>query len=103
MALSELFPTLPHVACFDTAFDRSHPAVTDRFAIPDALYRQGVRRYGFHGLSYEYIAGALAERVPEISLGRVVVAHLGRVRRCCAVVDVDVDFIARSAAHIGGV
>ncbi len=66
-ALSELFPGVPHVACFDTAFHRGHPPVADRFAIPDALYREGVRRYGFHGLSYEYIAGALAERVPEIA------------------------------------
>ena len=69
-ALAELFPGLPHVACFDTAFHRGHPAVADRFAIPDALYHEGVRRYGFHGLSYEYIAGALAERMPEIAPGR---------------------------------
>jgi acetate kinase len=58
--IAHLFPTVPQVACFDTAFHRSHPAVADRFAIPDALYREGVRRYGFHGLSYEYIAGVLA-------------------------------------------
>jgi acetate kinase len=83
-ALAKLFPALPHVACFDTAFHRGHPAVADRFAIPDALYREGVRRYGFHGLSYEYIAGALAERVPEIALGRVVVAHLGSGASMCA-------------------
>ena len=85
-ALSELFPGLPHVACFDTAFHRGHPAVADRFAIPDALYREGVRRYGFHGLSYEYIAGALAERAPEIALGRIVVAHLGSGASMCALV-----------------
>ncbi len=83
-ALSRLFPDLPHVACFDTAFHRGHPPVADRFAIPDELYREGVRRYGFHGLSYEYIAGALAERVPEIALGRVVVAHLGSGASMCA-------------------
>lgn len=83
-ALSELFPGLPHVACFDTGFHRGHPPVADRFAIPDALYREGVRRYGFHGLSYEYIAGALAERVPDIALGRVVVAHLGSGASMCA-------------------
>ena len=83
-ALAQLFPGLPHVACFDTAFHRGHPAVADRFAIPDALYREGVRRYGFHGLSYEFIAGALAERVPEIALGRVVVAHLGSGASMCA-------------------
>jgi acetate kinase len=85
-ALSEQFPGLPHVACFDTAFHRGHPSVADRFAIPDALYREGVRRYGFHGLSYEYIAGALAERVPEIALGRIVVAHLGSGASMCALV-----------------
>ena len=83
-ALADLFPKLPHVACFDTAFHRGHPAVADRFAIPDALYREGVRRYGFHGLSYEYISGALAERVPEIALGRVVIAHLGSGASMCA-------------------
>jgi acetate kinase len=83
-ALSDLLPGLPHVACFDTAFHRGHPPVADRFAIPDELYREGVRRYGFHGLSYEYIAGALAERVPDIALGRVVVAHLGSGASMCA-------------------
>jgi acetate kinase len=83
-ALSAMFPTLPHVACFDTAFHRNHPAVADRFAIPDALYREGVRRYGFHGLSYEYIAGALAQRVRGIALGRIVVAHLGSGASMCA-------------------
>jgi acetate kinase len=85
-ALTALFPALPHVACFDTAFHRGHPAVADRFAVPDALYREGVRRYGFHGLSYEYIAGALAERAPEIAPGRIVVAHLGSGASMCALV-----------------
>ena len=66
------------------AFIAAIRAVADRFAIPDALYREGVRRYGFHGLSYEYIAGALAERVPDIALGRVVVAHLGSGASMCA-------------------
>jgi acetate kinase len=83
-ALAERFPKLPQVACFDTAFHRGHPAVADRFAIPDELYRQGVRRYGFHGLSYEYIAGALTEHAPGIALGRVVVAHLGSGASMCA-------------------
>jgi acetate kinase len=82
-ALQHLFPGLPHVACFDTAFHRGHPPVADRFAIPDELYREGVRRYGFHGLSYEYIAGALAARAPDIALGRVVVAHLGSGASMC--------------------
>jgi acetate kinase len=85
-AIAHRFPTLPQVACFDTAFHRGHPAVADRFAIPDALYQEGVRRYGFHGLSYEYIAGALAEVAPEIASGRVVVAHLGSGASMCALV-----------------
>jgi len=83
-ALGERFPGVLQVACFDTAFHRSHPPVADRFAIPDALYRDGVRRYGFHGLSYEYIAGALMEQAPEVALGRVVVAHLGAGASMCA-------------------
>lgn len=83
-ALAAQFPNLPQVACFDTAFHRRHPPVADRFAIPDALYQEGVRRYGFHGLSYEYIAGALAERLPAIAQGRVVVAHLGSGASMCA-------------------
>ena len=83
-ALAERYPRLPQVACFDTAFHRGHPAVADRFAIPDELYREGVRRYGFHGLSYEYIAGALAQQAPAIALRRVVVAHLGSGASMCA-------------------
>ncbi|HEX2939712.1 MAG TPA: acetate/propionate family kinase [Rhodopila sp.] len=80
------FPGVPHVACFDTAFHRGHPAVADRFAIPDDLYREGVRRYGFHGLSYAYIAGAMRTAAPEIASGRVVVAHLGSGASMCALV-----------------
>jgi acetate kinase len=85
--LRKRFPDVPQVACFDTAFHRGHPAVADRFAIPDALYREGVRRYGFHGLSYSYIAGALKTRAPEIASGRVVAAHLGSGASMCALVD----------------
>ena len=105
-ALAEQCPGLPHVACFDTAFHRSHPAVADRFAIPDALYREGVRRYGFHGLSYEYIAGALAERFPEVALGRVVIAHLGSGASMCALaggrsVDLTMGFTALDGVPMG--
>ncbi|HME25185.1 MAG TPA: acetate/propionate family kinase [Acetobacteraceae bacterium] len=105
-ASAALFPSLPHVACFDTAFHRGHPAVADRFAIPDALYREGVRRYGFHGLSYEFIAGALAERVPEIAQGRVVVAHLGAGASMCALaggrsVDSSMGFTALEGLPMG--
>jgi acetate kinase len=84
--LAERFPKLPQVACFDTAFHRGHPAVADRFAIPDELYQEGVRRYGFHGLSYEYIAGARIEQAPAIARCNVVVAHLGSGASMCALV-----------------
>ncbi|HEX2525169.1 MAG TPA: acetate/propionate family kinase [Geminicoccus sp.] len=77
-------PELPQVACFDTAFHRSHPAVADHFAVPEELYREGVRRYGFHGLSYEYIATRLPAVAPAIARGRVVVAHLGSGCSACA-------------------
>ena len=77
-------PALPQVACFDTAFHRGHPEVADRFALPDALYRDGVRRYGFHGLSYEYILGALPRVAPRLVGKRLVVAHLGSGASMCA-------------------
>jgi acetate kinase len=104
--LIERFPGVPQVACFDTAFHRDHPAVADRFAIPDALYQDGVRRYGFHGLSYEYIASALAEHEPEIALGRVVVAHLGSGASMCALagghsVDSSMGFTALDGLPMG--
>jgi len=82
--IQERFPGTLQVACFDTGFHRGHPAVADRFAIPEALYREGVRRYGFHGLSYEYIARALPRVAPEIAQGAVVVAHLGSGASMCA-------------------
>jgi acetate kinase len=78
------FPDIPQVACFDTAFHRGHSALADRYAIPESLYVEGVRRYGFHGLSYEYIASRLPEIAPEIAGGRVIVAHLGSGASMCA-------------------
>jgi acetate kinase len=78
------FPTLPQVACFDTAFHRGHDRVADQYAIPYQLYEEGVRRYGFHGLSYEYIARTLPKVAPEIAAGRVIVAHLGSGASMCA-------------------
>jgi acetate kinase len=78
------FPELPQVACFDTAFHRGHAAVADHFAIPERFYREGVRRYGFHGLSYEYIADRLRAVAPEIAGGKVIVAHLGSGASMCA-------------------
>ena len=61
------FPEIPQVACFDTAFHRSHGALADHYAIPEHLYAEGIRRYGFHGLSYEYIASTLPKIAPEIA------------------------------------
>jgi acetate kinase len=80
-------PTLPQIVCFDTAFHRSHPEIADRFALPEALYREGVRRYGFHGLSYEYVARELQVIAPKVASGRVVVAHLGSGASMCAMRD----------------
>src|SRR5215468_7463165 len=77
-------PELLQVACFDTAFHRSHGPLADRYAIPDRFYQEGVRRYGFHGLSYEYIAGRLPEVAPAVAKGRVIVAHLGSGASMCA-------------------
>jgi acetate kinase len=84
-ALRERAPDIPQVACFDTAFHRDHPAVADRYAIPEALHDEGVRRYGFHGLSYEYVATRLKEIAPEIAAGRVLAAHLGSGASMCAI------------------
>ena len=83
MAL-QLNPDLPQVACFDTAFHRTAPEVEQAFALPYSFYDEGIRRYGFHGLSYEYIASVLPQRAPDIAGGRVVVAHLGNGCSACA-------------------
>lgn len=81
------FPGLPQVACFDTAFHRSHGPLADHYAIPHQLYAEGVRRYGFHGLSYEYIAQTLPQIAPDIAKGKVIVAHLGSGASMCAMKD----------------
>ena len=75
------FPQALQVACFDTAFHRTHPFVNDTFALPHRFYAQGVRRYGFHGLSYDYVAGQLE---PAVRAGRVIIAHLGNGASMCA-------------------
>jgi acetate kinase len=85
-AVAAVQPDLPQVACFDTAFHRGHPEVADWFALPRRFYDAGIRRYGFHGLSYEYIASVLPEVAPEIVGGRVVVAHLGSGASMCAMI-----------------
>jgi acetate kinase len=77
-------PELLQVACFDTAFHHGHSAVADHFAIPEHFYAEGVRRYGFHGLSYEYVAQRLREIAPSVAAGRVIVAHLGSGASMCA-------------------
>ena len=77
-------PDLPQVACFDTAFHRGHPAVADHFAIPERFYDEGVRRYGFHGLSYEFIVSRMEELFPGSTKGRLIVAHLGSGASMCA-------------------
>jgi len=76
-------PELPQVACFDTAFHRGHDALADHYAIPEHLYSEGVRRYGFHGLSYEYVAERLGVIAPTVAAGRVIIAHLGSGASMC--------------------
>ncbi|MBL8477910.1 MAG: acetate/propionate family kinase, partial [Sterolibacteriaceae bacterium] len=84
-AMRSALPGLPQVACFDTAFHRSQPEVAQLFALPRAITAEGVRRYGFHGLSYEYIADVLPQHLgDERADGRVVVAHLGNGASMCA-------------------
>jgi acetate kinase len=84
-AAMKAFPSIPQVACFDTAFHRSHPFIDDTFALPRSYYDEGVRRYGFHGLSYEYITRKLRSVAPRIALGKVIIAHLGNGASMCAV------------------
>jgi len=81
------FPATPQVACFDTAFHRSHPFTSDTFALPRSYYENGVRRYGFHGLSYEFIARRLRVVAPAAAAGRAIVAHLGNGASMCVMRD----------------
>ncbi len=82
-AARALFPAAPQIACFDTAFHRGHAFANDVYGLPRALYDEGIRRYGFHGLSYEYVSGRLREIAPEVADGRVVIAHLGNGASMC--------------------
>jgi acetate kinase len=86
-AVTALLPNLPQVACFDTAFHRGQPELAQIFALPRQITAAGVRRYGFHGLSYEYIAKRLSETNPALAKGRVLVAHLGNGASLCALRD----------------
>ena len=83
--LFERLPELPQVACFDTSFHRTNPDVAQRFALPEELHEAGVRRYGFHGLSYEYIASVLNQFDPNAAAGKTVVLHLGNGASMCAI------------------
>lgn len=83
-ALFELKSDLPQMACFDTAFHASMPDVARNFALPRELTEKGIRRYGFHGISYDYIAHQLERRFPDLAKGRVIVAHLGNGSSLCA-------------------
>jgi acetate kinase len=83
-SLMRIHPGLPQVACFDTAFHRTQPIEAELFALPRAFYDEGVRRYGFHGLSYEFIARRLSALAPRAADGRTVVAHLGSGVSMCA-------------------
>jgi acetate kinase len=86
-AVSHLRPGLRQIASFDTAFHRTQTDLVRRFALPRALFDQGIKRYGFHGLSYKFIAGQIARVAPNIARGRVVAAHLGSGASLCALED----------------
>jgi acetate kinase len=86
-AVARLRPNLPQVACFDTAVHRHQPPVAQRFALPSEYERKGILRYGFHGLSYEYIASVLPEYDPRAARGRTIIAHLGNGASMCALKD----------------
>ncbi|MEO1481202.1 MAG: acetate/propionate family kinase [Myxococcota bacterium] len=86
-AAMDAFPGALQVGCFDTAFHRTQGWLQDTFALPREWFERGVRRYGFHGLSYDYIAGVLRERYPKLGAGRVLVAHLGNGASMCALSD----------------
>jgi acetate kinase len=86
-AAIKAFPSTPQVACFDTAFHRSHPFINDTYALPRSYYDEGIRRYGFHGLSYEFITRKLRTIAPQIAGEDVIIAHLGNGASMCAVRD----------------
>jgi acetate kinase len=84
-AFQNILPGLPQVACFDTAFHHTQPDVAQRFALPRHFFDEGVRHYGFHGLSYEYIASVLPMLDPRLTEARIIVAHLGNGASLCAI------------------
>jgi acetate kinase len=86
-AIAAVAPAVPQVACFDTAFHRNQPPLAREFALPRELTAKGIRRYGFHGLSYEYIVSKLPEVAPQCANGKLVVAHLGNGASMCAIAE----------------
>ena len=105
-AVAQLFPDMPQVACFDTAFHRNRPAVTERFGLPDEMFRRGLRRWGFHGLSYEFIARQFKRLEPQVAAGRVIAAHLGSGASMCGMkngrsVDTTMSFSALDGLPMG--
>ncbi|MDE1915606.1 MAG: acetate/propionate family kinase [Sphingomonadales bacterium] len=105
-AMIALRPDLPQIACFDTAFHHTMPETHRRFALPLALHDEGLRRYGFHGLSYEFIARQLRELDPKLAEGRVIAAHLGNGASLCAMhavqsVDTSMGFSALDGLVMG--
>ena len=84
-ALAGREPPIPQVACFDTSFHQSQPEVAQAFALPRELSRSGIRRYGFHGLSYEFVSGRLREIAPDHAEKRIIIAHLGNGASLCAI------------------
>lgn len=85
VAAQRLMGNVPNIACFDTAFHARHDALTHDFALEQGLRDKGIRRYGFHGLSYQWLAMVLAEKHPRLHAGRVVAAHLGNGASLCAI------------------
>ncbi|OAN64929.1 acetate/propionate family kinase [Sphingomonas sp. TDK1] len=105
-AIRAVAPDLPQVACFDTAFHHGHADLATRFALPRALHDEGVRRYGFHGLSYDYVSRRLRELDPGLAAGRVIAAHLGNGASLCAMlagtsVDSSMGFTALEGLMMG--
>jgi acetate kinase len=105
-AVRTRWPEVPQIVCFDTAYHRSRPEIATMFALPRALHDSGVRRYGFHGISYQSIADRLPAVAPEIADGRVVVAHLGNGASLCAMrarrsVDTTMSFSALDGVPMG--
>ena len=86
-AISDQAPQIPQVACFDTAFHRTQETLAQVFALPHKFTEAGIRRYGFHGLSYEYVVSRLGEIAPELTEARLIIAHLGNGASLCAVQD----------------